>query len=86
MTITMCRTRTTVFPKLKGSGIHPDFQWEFHNDNLADKNLKGTVMSGLVRVFVERILAQLVSTVVTSILANLLTPDCYDMISIVTVL
>lgn len=52
---------------------------------MAEKNLKGKVVGGLAWVFGERILAQLVSTVVTIILARLLTPEHYGMISIVTV-
>ena len=58
---------------------------EKEGNKVAEKNLKGKVMSGLAWVFGERILAQLVSTVVTIVLARQLTPEHYGTISIVTV-
>lgn len=48
-------------------------------------NIKNKVVGGLAWVFGERILAQLVSMIVTIILARLLTPEHYGMISLVTV-
>lgn len=49
------------------------------------KNKKNSVMSGLFWTFSERITAQLVSLVVSIILARLLSPDHYGIISIITV-
>lgn len=46
---------------------------------------KNTVMNGLFWSFAERITAQLVSTIVTIILARILDPSHYGVISIVTV-
>lgn len=50
-----------------------------------EKNKKTSVMSGLFWTFGERITAQLVSLVVSIILARLLSPDHYGIISIITV-
>ncbi len=52
---------------------------------MADDKLKSKVMGGLAWTFGERILAQLVSTLVTIVLARLLSPEHYGMISIVMV-
>lgn len=48
-------------------------------------NTKGGITSGLIWAFGERITAQLVSTIVTIILARILDPENYGIISIVTV-
>ena len=48
-------------------------------------NTKGGITSGLIWAFGERITAQLVSTIVTIILARILEPENYGIISIVTV-
>lgn len=50
------------------------------------KALKETTIIGLVYRFAERISAQLVSTIISIILARLLTPEDYGVISLVTVL
>lgn len=50
-----------------------------------ENRLKGKVVGGLVWVFGERVLAQLVSTLVTIVLARLLIPEHYGLISIVMV-
>ena len=47
--------------------------------------IKNKIVGGLVWVFGERVLAQLVSMIVTIVLARLLSPEHYGMISIVTV-
>ncbi len=52
---------------------------------MSEKNLKYRVMSGLFWKFAERISAQLVSAVVTIILARLLMPEDYGAISLVTI-
>ena len=49
------------------------------------QNLKGQTMSGLLWKFLERIIAQLVSLVVSIILARLLVPDDYGVVSIVAI-
>ena len=49
------------------------------------KKNENKISSGLVWTFGERIIAQIVSTIVTIILARILTPDDYGIISIVTV-
>lgn len=54
------------------------------NKNESESNLK-KIAESLFWSFGERILAQLVSTIVTIILARLLTPEHYGIISIVTV-
>ena len=48
-------------------------------------NVKGKVLSGLVWTYLERIAAQLVSIIVTVVLARILSPTEYGMISIVTI-
>lgn len=50
-----------------------------------EKNNKKKIASGLIWTFGERILAQFVSTLVTIILARVLSPENYGIISIVTV-
>ena len=52
---------------------------------MAEKNVGRVVTSGLFWTFGERIGAQLVSTIVTIVLARLLEPSHYGIISIVTV-
>ena len=47
--------------------------------------MRNKVVSGMIWLFGERISAQLVSMIVTVILARLLTPEHYGMISVVTV-
>lgn len=49
-------------------------------------NIKETVTKGLIWTFGERIAAQLVSTLVTIVLARILDPEHYGAVSIVTVL
>lgn len=49
------------------------------------KNKKNSIIGGLFWTFGERITAQLVTTIVTIILARLLEPEHYGIISIVTV-
>ena len=49
------------------------------------QNLKGQTMSGLLWKFLERIIAQLVSLVVSIILARLPVPDDYGVVSIVAI-
>lgn len=53
---------------------------------MKDRNLKRASISGLVYRFLERILAQLVSTIVTIVLARLLLPEEYGIISLITIL
>ena len=50
-----------------------------------NENLKRKVLSGLVWTYLERISAQLVSVAVTIVLARILSPTEYGMISIVTI-
>ncbi len=50
-----------------------------------NKNIKSKVMSGLIWKFAERILAQLVTFLVSIILARLLTPSHYGAIAIVNI-
>ena len=52
---------------------------------LLEKKKNNSVLGGLIWTFGERIAAQLVSLVVTIVLARLLTPNHYGIISIVTV-
>lgn len=52
---------------------------------MSDKNIKNKVVGGLAWSFFERISTQLVSTLVTVVLARLLAPEHYGIISIVTV-
>ena len=49
------------------------------------KDLKSASISGLLYRFMERILAQLVSTVVTIVLARILLPDEYGVVSLITI-
>lgn len=50
-----------------------------------DKNLKAKVIKGFFWKFAERISAQLVSLVVSIVLARLLLPEDYGAISLVTI-
>lgn len=50
-----------------------------------EKNLKNKVISGMIWRFMERILAQLVTFVVSIILARILTPSHYGTISLTTI-
>ncbi len=52
---------------------------------MGNKSLKSATISGLIYRFGERILAQLVSTIVTIILARILMPEDYGVISIVLI-
>ncbi len=52
---------------------------------MSDKNLKNKVFSNLIWRFMERILAQVITTVVTIVLARILMPDDYGAIAIITV-
>lgn len=47
--------------------------------------IKGKVVKGLVWTYAERLLAQLISLVVTVILARLIEPEEYGIIAIVTI-
>lgn len=47
--------------------------------------IKNKVLKGLLWTYMERVAAQLVSVIVTVVLANILTPKEYGMISIVTI-
>ena len=49
------------------------------------KNNNSTIVGGLFWTFLERMFAQVVSTIVAIILARLLDPEHYGIISIVTV-
>ena len=51
----------------------------------ANKNMKQKVVSGLAWTYAERMLAQLISLVVTIVLARLISPEEYGAIAIVTV-
>ena len=53
---------------------------------MANSSTSKKITGGLVWTFGERITAQLVSTIVTIILARLLDPSHYGVVSIVTVL
>lgn len=50
------------------------------------KNVKSKAISGMIYKFAERVGAQLVSTIVSIILARLLLPDDYALISVVTIM
>lgn len=52
---------------------------------MANESLKKSAVSGLIYRFGERIFAQLVSTIVTIILARILLPEEYGIISLVTI-
>lgn len=50
-----------------------------------ESNIKGKAFSGVIWKFSERICAQVVSLVVSIILARILMPDDYSVVSIVTI-
>lgn len=52
---------------------------------MIDENMKGRVLSGLLWKFSERILAQLVTLIVSIILARLLMPDEYGAVALIMV-
>ena len=52
---------------------------------MSENNTKKQVFSGLIWRFSERILAQLVTFVVTVVLARLLDPESYGAIAIVNI-
>ena len=50
-----------------------------------EENLKQKSISNFMWKFMERILAQLVSTIVSVVLARILLPDDYGIVAIVTI-
>lgn len=54
-------------------------------DSMDEQNIKKKVVSGAVWKFAERIIAQAISLIVSIIIARLLDPSEYGVVSIVTV-
>lgn len=52
---------------------------------MADTNIKGKVFSSAIWKFAERIIAQMISLIVSIIIARILNPDDYSVVSVVTI-
>ena len=52
---------------------------------MAESNIKGKVFSSAIWKFAERIIAQMISLIVSVIIARILNPDDYSVVSVVTI-
>lgn len=52
---------------------------------MADSNIKGKVFSNAIWKFAERVIAQMITLIVSVIIARILNPDDYSVVSVVTI-